>query len=337
MNRVFLFLALIAFQSELLAADANEPFSFVALGDTAYSEDRYREYDALIQTINQSSAAFSIHVGDTMGYQMCDQKGDQQVRKFFDQFQMPVVYTPGDNEWRDCYLLSDKEDEEAEVRNRAFRLERLETLRQEFFSKPESLGRTKISVTRQSDVSEFSRMVENAYWVHGNVLFATLHLVGSGNGMNPWSEAMSIEAVRRTKANGAWIRAVAKIAADEDVDAVVLAMHAGLFDHGMASGLMSDIVGTQIRGGFYSSYGHTVFELLPFFASFEKPILVLHGDYHEFIVDRPFLVYKSEENPDANRNKHVTRLQVFGAPELKAVKVTVEPDTPWVFSFSPLY
>ena len=34
---------------------------------------------------------------------------------------------------------------------------------------------------------------------------------------------------------------------------------------------------------------------------------------------------------------NIVRLQVYGAPELKAVKVGVDTETPWVFSFEPLY
>jgi len=34
---------------------------------------------------------------------------------------------------------------------------------------------------------------------------------------------------------------------------------------------------------------------------------------------------------------NLVRLQVYGAPEIKAVKVDVDPATPWVFGFTPLY
>ncbi len=34
---------------------------------------------------------------------------------------------------------------------------------------------------------------------------------------------------------------------------------------------------------------------------------------------------------------NITRLQVYGAPELKAVQVSVDTETPWVFSFQSLY
>ena len=68
---------------------------------------------------------------------------------------------------------------------------------------------------------------------------------------------------------------------------------------------------------------------------FDGQILVVHGDHHQFIIDRPLVEYKGEEEPSLFTN--ITRLQVYGAPEIKAVRVTVDPATPWVFSFSPLY
>lgn len=338
MNRVFSFLALLAVQTASLADETNKAFSFVALGDTAYSEERYPEYESLIGTINQSDAEFSIHVGDTIGYQPCNDESDKQVSYFFEQFQRPVVYTPGDNEWRDCYIESEDSEEKSMDDHFSFRLDRLDTLRRLYFSEAKSLGQTKMPVIRQSDVSEYSDMVENAYWIHNGVLFATLHIVGSANGMSAWSEATSLESIRRTKANGDWIEMLTTIAADNDVQAIVLAMHTGLLDGNRPPfGEMSTMIGSDVRNGFFSTYSHAVFALLPLFSSFEKPILIIHGDFHKFIVDRPFLAYNSEEDPDANPNKHVVRLQVFGAPELKAVKVSVNPDAPWVFGFTPLY
>ncbi len=63
--------------------------------------------------------------------------------------------------------------------------------------------------------------------------------------------------------------------------------------------------------------------------------LVRLPTYHEFIVDRPFFESQGEDTPPKYAN--ITRLQVYGAPEIKAVRVSVEPKTPWVFSFSPLH
>jgi hypothetical protein len=52
-------------------------------------------------------------------------------------------------------------------------------------------------------------------------------------------------------------------------------------------------------------------------------------------VDRPFFESQGEDTPPKYAN--IARLQVYGAPEIKAVRVSVEPKTPWVFSFSPLH
>jgi hypothetical protein len=35
--------------------------------------------------------------------------------------------------------------------------------------------------------------------------------------------------------------------------------------------------------------------------------------------------------------ENLTRLQVYGWPEMKAVRVSVDTSKPWVFGFEPLY
>jgi len=44
-----------------------------------------------------------------------------------------------------------------------------------------------------------------------------------------------------------------------------------------------------------------------------------------------------EDEPDKLRYQNLTRLQVFGAPEIRAVKVTVDTDSEAVFGFAPFY
>ena len=70
-------------------------------------------------------------------------------------------------------------------------------------------------------------------------------------------------------------------------------------------------------------------------AGFARPVLLVHGDFHEFEVDGPFLVSGGESA--APKYGNITRLHVYGAPEIKDVKVDVDTDTPWVFGFSPLH
>jgi hypothetical protein len=63
--------------------------------------------------------------------------------------------------------------------------------------------------------------------------------------------------------------------------------------------------------------------LLPLASRWGKPVLVVHGDSHNFKIDQPFQINKK---PVSN----VTRLIVPGASDVRAVKVLVKEGS---FSF----
>jgi len=151
------------------------PFEFVALGDMPYHlpEDRER-FDRLIDRVNGIAPVFAIHVGDTKsGSSECSDEILEATKAQFLRFAQPLVYTPGDNEWTDCHRKAAGGYDP---------LERLAKVRALHFSAPESLGAHPMPVVRQSDVSDFTEMVENLRWEHAGVVFATLHVVGSNNG-----------------------------------------------------------------------------------------------------------------------------------------------------------
>ena len=91
----------------------------------------------------------------------------------------------------------------------------------------------------------------------------------------------------------------------------------------------------SIRGGGDGPYWWIARAIRDFGGAFGGPVLVINGDDHNFLVDKPWRVGQSESEPAKWDN--ITRLQVFGAPDLRAVKVSVDTDTPWVFSYEPLY
>jgi hypothetical protein len=64
---------------------------------------------------------------------------------------------------------------------------------------------------------------------------------------------------------------------------------------------------------------------------FGKPVLAIHGDAHEFIVDQP-LVHRRTNKPFAN----FTRLEVPGSPDVGWVRVVVTPGNSRPFAFHPL-
>ena len=93
---------LIAILSQTSFAQA---FKFVALGDMPYSiPDDYSRYERLIGAINLVNPSFTIFIGDTKsGSTPCSDQYNQVVKNYFNQFNMPLIYSIGDNEWTDCH------------------------------------------------------------------------------------------------------------------------------------------------------------------------------------------------------------------------------------------
>lgn len=333
-----------------------ETFRFVALGDTAYTLPRdLPTYDALIQRINKAKPAFSIHVGDTWGAMACTEESHRYALGQFAKFDHPLVYTPGDNEWTDCRkpeiieayhrfvagkatledmkLLGPARTFEGEFASYGFAdpVGGLKLIRKLYFAKAESLGQRTMPLVRQTDTTPAAETAENTRWERGGVLFATVSVPGSANGFTLNDEARAREAVARNRANVEWIKAAFAEAKAKDAKAVVLALQAGMFVDGRGG----DFTGKEIRGGSDGPFYWIVYAIRDQAAKFGKPVLLINGDYHDLVIDRPFMVSQGESKPPLYAN--ITRLQVYGAPELKAVQVNVDTETPWVFSFQPLY
>jgi hypothetical protein len=297
------------------AAHAQQAFTFVALGDLPYGSPHraYGPYRSLIERINQEAPAFSVHVGDfKSGSTLCSDEEFANQLEHFQRFKGAVVYTPGDNEWTDCHRSN----------NGAFDpLERLAVLRQRFFTAGSSLGAKPMPVQNQSvDAPAFSRYVENLRWLHQGVMFATLHIVGSNNNLESRDIAANREFFERDAANVAWIQATFEQARLQQASAVVFAFQADVLEN---KTLWEDFPGWS---GFRTSIGQT---LLPLASSWGKPVLLVHGDSHQFRLDQPFQL-------DKKPLKNVTRLIVPGASDVRAVKVTVK-DASFAFEMlSPL-
>jgi hypothetical protein len=296
------------------AAAAAEPFSFVALGDTTYAipaDDPI--YGQLIDAINAERPAFSIHVGDTKGYGDCGRAFQESQRDFFARFGDPVFYTPGNNEWADCWKSNRGSADPTEI---------LALMREVFWSKPESLGKLRMPLTRASDeLPEFAEFAENARWTFGGATFATLNLAGTHNNQELRTEKYWREFVRREQANLAWVKAAFAAARRAGQHAVVLAFHSNAFDKAL-----------RYEGGPFESVVKAIEAEAD---AFDGQVLVVHGHYHEFTIDRPLTALDLDKPGVSHPN--VTRLQVYGWPDMKAVRVSVDTAKPWVFGFEPVY
>ena len=155
------------------------PFRIALIGDTGYTA---AQDELLLKTrtaISSRSYAFVVHDGDVQAPNgLCPDERLGYVHEVFDGFSVPLVYTPGDNEWSDCPDPAD----------------RLSAIRKRFFATDQSLGQRRMPLTRQA-----APFVENARWTAENVVFATLNVPGP-TGTSSAAEGLSA-------ANIAWLNA----------------------------------------------------------------------------------------------------------------------------------
>lgn len=281
-------------------ADDHPGFQFALIGDARYTEVERVEFVRLMESINGEDLAFTVHIGDIKGGGACTDDVYVETRALFDQFSAPLVYTPGDNDWTDC--------------GRPPPLDRLAFLRRLFFSTEESQGRRRLRVLRQS-----AHFPENARWSHGQVTFATLHVVGSNNNQPDPTEPEGTrgdarEYASRNAANLDWLAQTFATARAERSRAVVLLMHA---DPAFARP-------PEQRGGFADLLDALERETVVF----GKPVVLVHGDSHIGRVDKP-MTDRSTGRTVAN----FTRVEVFGSPDVHWVRASVDPDDPGVLTF----
>ena len=278
-------------------------FSCLSLSSRRYgpSDISYLPYRTLIKQINLAEPSFSIHVGDfKSGSTLCSDEEFSNQIAHFQSFQAALIYTPGDNEWTDCHRGN----------NGAFdQLERLDTLRKDFFRDGKTFGQNPIAVASQSQrMPAFSRYVENLRWQHQSTLFTTLHIVGSNNNFEARNPSAVNEFFHRDAANVAWIKDTFSVASEQKVELLVFAFQADVFE---ARNIYEDFPSWS---GFRKSIGET---LLPLAQQWGKPVLIIHGDSHKFKLDQPFTI-----NRKPLRN--ITRLIVPGETDVRAVKVNVQ-------------
>ncbi|WP_020599157.1 hypothetical protein [Spirosoma panaciterrae] len=288
------------------------PFSFVAFGDMPYNLPQdYGRFENLIRDVNKQNQVFDVHVGDIKSSETdCSDAYYQKIHGYFNQFDKPLIYTPGDNEWTDCNKHSPgKYDID----------ERLAKIRNLFFDGKNSLGKAKLPMVSQSKNPAFAKYVENNRWYYGNVQFGTVHIVGTNNNFYPDPKGNNAEFYDRNKANLAWMDEMFDQAKTSNAIAVVLFTQADMYNP--AKDAKEANAFTALKD-----------KLLARTEEFKKPVLLVNGDSHVFLVDKPIYV-KGGKKKALDR---FTRLQLFGEDNIHAVKVTINPATLGLFQIEPL-
>jgi len=251
----------------------------------------------LINSVNSDrQVSLVMHVGDIhSGSMACTSAGilpalatavpgwNQSIYYQFQQFDAPLVYTPGDNEWSDCH--------KSKQLSSGAPLKELASVRSLFFAKPgTTLGRHEKTVWSQADYFDpshpsDSQFVENVMWQDSKVVFATMNMPGgSNNDTSPWTgafanpTAQAQEVAARSGANIRWLQATFAQAKREHAKAVVIALQADMWDPAALP---------AAGGAGLDKYTSFVQQLADLSAQFGGPVLLLNGDTHLYVADHP--------------------------------------------------
>jgi hypothetical protein len=307
MRILYFCFALISFFGTVAPVHAQKSFSFMAFGDMPYNlpEDIER-FERLTKAVNAAKPSFSVHVGDIKnGRSDCSDQYYLMIKKMFMQFTNPLVYTPGDNEWTDCNRpLCGGYDP----------VERLQKVRSVFYDGKESMGKKPIRTFNQSNITGFEKFVENQYWEHESIAFGTIHAVGTNNNLID-NQDETQEFYERDKANLHWLDYI--------------------FDEAERKGHKGIVLFTQAAMNFTatSTSGHRniVRKLRERVEKFERPVLLVYGDYHRFLVEKPLF------SANGKLLNNFTSLMVFGESDMHAVKIDVDPRKKSLFNFSEFW
>jgi len=303
-------LAVVAPVAPATAADqqgrADSAITFALLGDTPYGETQRAGFPDLVSAVDADRRVrFVLHAGDIKnGSSTCDDARFVDLRRLFDTFDDPFVLTPGDNEWTDCHRTA---------AGSYLPTERLDAVRRIFFpDATRTIGGHPMPVLPQALDPRHRAYRENVLFVRHRVVFATVHVVGSENDLQPWAQLPGgdqpnvrlAEFEARKAAALDWIDAAFGTARATKAPGVLLMMQA----EPTATPGFADIRARIVERA--RAYG--------------RPVLLVHGDEHVYEVEP---AYAGVSN--------LTRLETYGDTATNWLRVTADPRTTTVFSWEP--
>ncbi|NEO86266.1 MAG: hypothetical protein F6J87_18715 [Spirulina sp. SIO3F2] len=255
-------------------AIAQTPFRFVAIGDMPYSEAEQDAFNTDIRrAISAADVPFVVHYGDLKGGgESCTDALLTARRNDIESLHPDrVFYTPGDNEWTDC----DRDFLDVQFSE----LDRLAKLRDLFFREP-------MAVPADWDYARQPNFSENARWQQENVIFLTLHVVGTNNGRQEIlldDPAAAIALVNaRDEANRVWVEQAFEIAQQESAKAVVIVTQADVSDPDGTAPC------TPTNPSDCDGYLTVREQIIAAAAAWGQPVLFVHGDTNPYCLDQEF-------------------------------------------------
>lgn len=272
------------------AVAGNTLFTFAAFGDAPYSDEEEAAFPDFIAELNREDVAFVVHVGDfKSAISACTDERYLQRRRWFGLSHHAFAYVPGDNDWLDCRrAFFDPRDPG----------ERLKKLRSLFFDSGGGMGQKPLGAVQQSGVSPHHDFPEHMRWQFRDVLLVTLNIPGPNNNSRDPAEQTP-----RNAAVSAWLDVSFRLARERSLRAVIVFVHAAPWTP---------------EGRSRRAFGPLLDQLERESLRFGRSVLLVHGDEHQYVVDRP-LRNRQDRKPIEN----FTRVEVFGSPGMRWVRIRV--------------
>jgi hypothetical protein len=338
--------------------DKNFEYAIGLWGDLPYSDVQAQTgVPNLIADMNDSGIEFSVHDGDlkagngiagSVTPTTCQTSTEPTIYSqglgYFDSLDRPAIFTPGDNDWTDCDRTTNGGLND---------LVQLQYERNLFFKTDRSLGKHPLRLEVQSTPDCLgpagpTPCVENRRWTFRDVTYATLNVQGtcnnrcsSGAGDPAGDEA---EYQHRETADEAWLQSTFDEANAKHSAGVMIIWQAdpGFDAFGFQGAPKRDPKTLVETDGNPDGFHDLLSKLRDLTIAFEKPVVLVHGDSHYFMVDKPLL------DSNGRRVENFTRVETFGdhgtfgpahpawdTNDVNWVKVLVDPHSRDVFAFQP--
>jgi hypothetical protein len=193
------------------ATTTAEAFQFGVIGHAFKGKSDEPVLKQALKATSQADLAFVVANGIKASTEPCSDRLFAQRKALLNDSVQPLIVSLAASDWSAC----------RNSLGRSAAIDRLNRLRDMFFSDSQSLGERKIALSRLSSTASFRSYSENAHWEYGGVLFATINLPSNNN--HYLTEAgRNSEFEDRLVANRVWLKRLFMLAQRKKLAGIVL-------------------------------------------------------------------------------------------------------------------
>ncbi len=186
-------------------------FNFAVIAPPVNAATAEPALRAAISETDKDNLAFVVVNGIRAQHESCDDALYTDRLNLLKSAKNGIVMSLAASDWSSC----------REVEGQLSPIERLNRLREMFFTGDFSLGDSRIPISRQSANLKFRTYSENVRWEMGDVMFATINLPANNNNYR-FEAGRNAEFEDRLVANRDWLRRLFTYAEREKLSGIVL-------------------------------------------------------------------------------------------------------------------